>query len=233
MQSFRHRSQEKEFLDQPEINKKDLERNLWELDYINSHLGGHNVTIKGIEHFLNKNNTIKSIIDVGCGGGDTLAALSNFFAKKNIQVKLTGIDLLPEAIEFAKNKYGGLNIDFICTDYKDYPIANKHDLAINSLICHHLYENELFNFISFNRNISNYGFIINDLHRHPLAYYSIGVLTKLFSKSYMVKNDAPLSVKKGFIKGELSEVLKSSQIPKFKISWEWAFRLLVIAENEN
>ena len=54
---------------------------------------------------------------------------------------------------------------------------------------------------------AKHGFFINDLHRHPLAYHSIRILTSLFSKSYLVKNDAPLSVLRGFKKKELEDLL--------------------------
>jgi hypothetical protein len=76
---------------------------------------------------------------------------------------------------------------------------------------------------------ANLGFFINDLHRHPLAYYSIRFLTALFSKSYLVKNDAGLSVKRGFSKTELLHLVKP--FTNFEVKWMWAFRWLVIVKN--
>ena len=75
------------------------------------------------------------------------------------------------------------------------------------------------------------GFFINDLHRHPFAYYSIRILTSLFSKSYLVKNDAPLSVLRGFKKKELSALLDKAGISNYTIQWKWAFRWLVIVRS--
>jgi hypothetical protein len=75
---------------------------------------------------------------------------------------------------------------------------------------------------------SRSGFFINDLHRHPLAYHSIRLLTCFFSKSYLVKHDAPLSVLRGFKKKEMEELLNSAGIQHYKIQWKWAFRWLVI-----
>jgi hypothetical protein len=71
------------------------------------------------------------------------------------------------------------------------------------------------------------GFFINDLHRHFLAYYSIKILTGLFSKSYLVKNDAPLSVQRGFIKKEWEDLMHKSAIDNYSIQWKWAFRWLI------
>jgi hypothetical protein len=78
------------------------------------------------------------------------------------------------------------------------------------------------------KNNSTLGFFVNDLHRHPLAYYSINLLTSIFSKSYLVKNDAPLSVARGFKKNELEDVLQQSSITHYQLKWKWAFRWLLL-----
>jgi hypothetical protein len=78
---------------------------------------------------------------------------------------------------------------------------------------------------------SNIGFFINDLHRHPFAYYSIKWLTGLFSKSYLVKNDAPLSVLRGFKRKELEMFNVQCSILNARLKWKWAFRWLLIAYN--
>jgi hypothetical protein len=79
---------------------------------------------------------------------------------------------------------------------------------------------------------SRIGFFINDLHRHSLAYHSIRLLTRLFSKSYLVKNDAPISVTRGFKKNELENFLINAGIADYTIQWKWAFRWLVTSTNK-
>jgi len=71
------------------------------------------------------------------------------------------------------------------------------------------------------------GWFINDLHRHYLAYHSIRWLTKWFSKSYLVKNDAPLSVLRGFNRREWLELLRQADVRHGKVQWKWAFRWLI------
>lgn len=80
---------------------------------------------------------------------------------------------------------------------------------------------------------STVGFFINDLHRHQLAYHSIKWLSRIFSKSYLVKNDAPLSVARGFTKSEWLSLIQSARISKFTIEWKWAFRWLIIVIGNN
>jgi hypothetical protein len=69
-------------------------------------------------------------------------------------------------------------------------------------------------------------FLMNDLHRHPFAYFSIFFLTNIFSKSYLVKNDAKLSVLRGFRKQELVALISQSTIVHYQLRWCWAFRWL-------
>jgi hypothetical protein len=54
-------------------------------------------------------------------------------------------------------------------------------------------------------------------------------LTALFSKSYLVKNDAPLSVKRGFKKSELISLLKKAGFTDYSVKWSWAFRYKIVA----
>jgi hypothetical protein len=66
--------------------------------------------------------------------------------------------------------------------------------------------------------------IINDLHRHWLAYHSIKLLTRFFSDSYLVKNDAPLSVWRAFQRNELKRLVEEAGIDRYSLRWMWAFR---------
>jgi hypothetical protein len=70
--------------------------------------------------------------------------------------------------------------------------------------------------------------IINDLERNRFAYYAIKYLTKFFSKSYLVKNDAPLSVLRGFKKTEWIEMIQLAGAKNYSVKNKWAFRHEVI-----
>jgi hypothetical protein len=72
------------------------------------------------------------------------------------------------------------------------------------------------------------GFFINDLQRNAFAYHAIRAITRLFSQSYLVKNDAPLSVARGFHKDEWTAILKKAGLENYTIEWKWAFRYLIV-----
>ena len=70
--------------------------------------------------------------------------------------------------------------------------------------------------------------VINDLHRHPLAYYGIRWLTRLLRGSYLVQHDAPLSVARAFTRRDWQRLLAAAGITHYALRWRWAFRWQVV-----
>jgi 2-polyprenyl-3-methyl-5-hydroxy-6-metoxy-1,4-benzoquinol methylase len=224
--SFKHRSYQKELLDRENIPFEDIKRNMLELDFINTHLGGHKITLKGIKAFA-KTSPL-SITEIGCGDGNNLRVIKEWCRKKNIEAKITGIDINKECIEFARQRPLNKDIKFTWSDYRLVKFDVLPDILFSSLFCHHFSDEELIAMMQWMHRNSRIGFFINDLHRHPLAYYSIKLLTRFFSKSYLVKHDAPLSVKRGMLKSEWQEIFARAGIANYTIQWQWAFRWLII-----
>ncbi len=230
--SLSTRSYEKELLDNDDIPYTDLLINLRELNTVNTFLGGHNITCKGVDHFINSIPASSlTIAEIGCGGGDNLFAIKKHLAKKQRKAKLTGVDIKRECIAYAQES--GPEIEWICSDYRTVKWSgDKPDVIFSSLFCHHFTDDELVAQMQWLKVNSRVGFFINDLHRHALAYYSIKIITKLFSRSYLVKNDAPLSVKRGFKKSEWVKILSDAGIKNYRIKWQWAFRYLICVNHE-
>ena len=227
MPDFTSRSTKAEYLDQPTVNKKELFLNLAELDRINQLLGGHTATVKGVERLLEDRSKVYHLVDFACGGGDTLRHLALWSKKSGYRLKLYGFDILPEAIEFAKSNSKGYDISYKVADFNNYRPSHQVDIACNALVCHHFYDHTLDSFLLKMKELAEVGIVINDLHRHPLAYHSIQVLTRFFSKSLYVKHDAPLSVLKGFSKSEWQQTLDRLGFEQYHLEWVWAFRHLI------
>jgi 2-polyprenyl-3-methyl-5-hydroxy-6-metoxy-1,4-benzoquinol methylase len=230
--NFSKRIYDKELLDRDDIPFTDILQNMKELNTINHWLGGHQITLLGLTKILALKKTPASalhIAEIGSGGGDNLRILQAYCNKHSIPSTFTGIDINEHCIAAAKLKDPTSSIRYIHSDFQDVLFEAKPDIIFSSLFCHHFVESDLVNIFQWMYANSKHGFFINDLQRHPIAYYSISILTKLFSKSYLVKNDAPLSVRRGFSKKELIELLAQAGISNYKVSWQWAFRFLVIA----
>jgi 2-polyprenyl-3-methyl-5-hydroxy-6-metoxy-1,4-benzoquinol methylase len=226
--TFIQRSYQPELLDAPDIPFADIKRNMQELNTINTLLGGHAITVKGIAQLIGNRKEIH-VCEIGCGGGDNLIAINNYCQHHHIKVHFAGIDIKQACIDFAATKTAlQLNTDWIVSDYEQIYFDSKPDIIFSSLFCHHFTDEQLITQLQWMQANSKLGFFINDLERNCIAYYAIKFITKMFSKSYLVKNDAPLSVLRGFTKQEWMRLFAKAGIKTYSITWQWAFRYLII-----
>ena len=234
MPDFSQRSAEVEIMDDLGYAGELMDRTLRELEIINKWLGGNNVTIDGINKLLKSRDQDKvvTIADLGCGRGDMLRLIDNWARKKNKAVRLVGIDANPYIINAASEnlkRYPHIQFQAINIFSPEFQ-SQKFDIIIGTLFYHHFSDKELAMFFHQLKRQAAIGFIINDIHRHPFAFYSIKLLTTFFSRSSMVKFDAPLSVLRAFKKDELINVFKAAGITNFAIHWKWAFRWQVLVQ---
>lgn len=232
---FLHRSGEAELLDAPGIPEELLFRNLRELDMVNRTLGGHAITLAGIKALVTDKSKTYTIADIGCGGGDAMKYIARWAQKNGFRVQLTGVDMNAACVAYTKKACRGFpDIGAVVMDYRDYlRQASGVDIVHCSLFCHHLDDEELIELFGFMSRHARCGFVINDLQRHWFAYYGIWLLTRLLNGSPLVKNDAPLSVLRGFRKSELLSLFEKAGIKNVSLRWRWAFRYLAIGKSNN
>lgn len=215
------------------IKGKIIVQTLNEIERINRLLGGNSVTIDGLRKLFEKSPgspALISVADLGCGGGAMSDLVWIWGLRNNLHMKITGFDANPHIIDYCNTRFHNhQKLHFECLDIKENSFTSQRfDIIMATLFIHHFTNEELVSLISQFATQTRIGIVINDLHRHWLAYYAIKIITKLFSKSEMVKYDAPLSVLRGFKKTELIEILKKSGIKNFSIKWKWAFRWQII-----
>lgn len=214
-------------MDEPDIPFPAIAQTLKELNLINTWLGGHSITIDGVKGFINRNSSL-TVCEIGCGGGDNLFAIDKYFRKNKIRADYIGIDMNAGCIAFAKKRYPELNCKWICSDYAMVDFEDmKPSVIFSSLFCHHFTDEQLVFMLKWLQENSVNGFFINDLHRHWLAYYLIKYITRYLSKSYLVKNDACISVARSFTRMEWQNLFNDAGINDYSIEWRWAFRYLV------
>jgi ubiquinone/menaquinone biosynthesis C-methylase UbiE len=232
MPDFSRRSTGPELMDDLHAKGRDLHQALHELESINYLLGGNYVTLNGVTQLL-ENTTPGSelhIADLGCGSGDMLKLVRRLLEKQKLPATLTGIDANPNVISFATSNTPAAcriryqSLDILSQEFRD----KRFDIVIATLFFHHFTDEQLIRFFKQLKGQVTTGMIINDIHRLWFSYYAIKWLTKFFSRSPMVKHDAPVSVLRGFRKHELKKILREAGIRNYKIKWRWAFRWQVV-----
>jgi hypothetical protein len=213
-----------ELMDDFSIQDDRIDLALRELRLINYFLGGNNGSKRGVSKMISKLQTDKIfLLDAGSGSSDVLDDLK----KKHKTVQIISLDRNKRVCNFIKknNNYKPM---VVCGDAFNLPFKNKSvDIIHASLFLHH-FDNENLKIIlkKFN-DAAKHGIVINDLHRSLRAFLAIKILTLLFSRSELVRSDAPISVRKGFVKRELTGLLEEMHFSNYDIGRKWAFRWLI------
>ena len=229
-----NRSNDIEIMDDFSLKGKILKDTLNKLELTNRLLGGNKVTILGLKKLIEKipKNNIITIIDLGCGNGDILRDIAKFGKKNKYSFKLVGVDANIAAIGYARELSKNhpeicfKSIDILSEDFKD----ESYDVVLCTLFLHHFKNKELISFLRKTIQKATIGIVVNDLHRHKLAYY-LFKLIGIFVKNKTFKKDGLTSVLRAFKRKELEYI--SSQIKvHFSIQWKWPFRYLWIMRKD-
>jgi len=229
-----HRSSEIEMMDDFTIEGVVFRDTLDKLEIINRFLGGNKLTINGLKKLLenqSKNKTI-TIVDLGCGHGDILRDVAEFGRKKNYSFKLIGIDANFAAIEYARElskEYSELSFEMIDIFSEDFK-KQSYDIVLCTLFLHHFKNEELISFLKSTIKKVTIGVVINDLHRHKLAYY-LFKLIGFFIKNKMIREDGLISILRAFKRKDLENISIQMKV-QFSIQWKWAFRYLWVLKKD-
>lgn len=228
MPDFSKRSTEEEMMDDFSLGNEIIHPIMDELEVINKLLGGYSVFFDAFKQLrLTDGMTVS---DWGCGGGDSLRVLADWARRRRLKLNFVGVDATPSALEYARKKsirypeISYIQADVLAGQLKE----GQFDIVISSLFTHHFKDEDWIKLIQNMVSCSRNAVVVNDLHRHWFAYHSIGVLTKVFSRSAMVKHDSMLSVMRGFKRGELETLLSRAGVLRYSLNWKWAFRWQLI-----
>jgi hypothetical protein len=220
---FLKRSYQKEMMDDFSIIDERIDTALSDLKIVNKFLGGTETSIAGFKILFNgKKISNLRVLDIGAGASDIFYKLNDKFSN----IHFYSLDRSKKICKMLSERSGTIPI---FGDVLHAPVIPKSvDVVHSSLFIHHFTEEEIKEIIISSLLTANCGIVINDLRRSVLALIGIILLTSLFSKSVLVKNDAPISVKRGFLKRELINLLEDLGINKYKIKRKWAFRWLIV-----
>ena len=214
MPDFSVRARTTELMDDLSRPAAEFDQAYRELESINRRLGG----IRAIERFLPPGHGLR-ILDVAAGGCDVGDALA-----ERRSCRVVSLDINPLGLRRTRRT------EPVAGDGTRLPFPDAtFDAVICSLSFHHLTDSECGQVLREMWRTSRGCILVNDLHRHPVAWVSIWILARLFSKSVMVRHDGPVSVRRAFRPRELRDIARRAGLSA-QVHRSFPFRLVLVGQ---
>lgn len=226
---FASRSRQSEWLDADDIDAADLAACLHDLASVNTVTLARLPTLAFMRRVARRaDGPSLSVLDVGSGEGDMLRRIARWRARRGTALRLEGVDLNPASALAARAATPpGLPITYRTGNVFDEPPGSV-DVVISSLTTHHMSDDEIVRFLRWMEQTARRGWFINDLHRHPLAYYGFKALAATAGWHPMVRHDGAISVTRSFTRADWRRLLRAAGLNKVaQVRWHLPFRFCV------
>jgi len=197
---FSRRADLHELMDEP-CDREVLRACLRDLARVNQWFLGYRPVLdwlKGMSR-ASRNGPLR-ILDVGCGYGDGLRRIENWAREFGVAVKLTGLDLNPDAVAIAvEATLPGSAIQWLATDVFEHKMAEPAHLVVSSLFTHHLPDGDVVRFVRWMEAHAELGWFVNDLSRAPIPYHLFRWFSRAARLHPFVQHDGPVSFLRAFV----------------------------------
>lgn len=166
------------------------------------------------------------LLDVGFGHGDVLRSIARWATRRGIACELVGVDLNPRSEPAARAATAReLPIRYVTGDYAELA-GERWDFIVSSLVAHHMTHDQLIAFLRFMDRHARMGWLVNDLHRHIIAYLGFPMLATVMRVHRIVREDGTLSVARAYRPKEWPPILAEAGVSA-RIYRAFPFRLCV------
>lgn len=211
------RSAETEWLDGADLHPAELAAVLRDLARFNGAMLGHRPVLAWLAGAVRHvpQGEVLTLIDVGCGYGDLLRAIRRWANRRDLPLRLIGLDLSRETIGIAQVATDAADdIDYRVGDIFAAGAGQPVDFIVSSLLTHHLSDAMIVAFLSWMEETARRGWFVYDLQRHALPYHFIGLAGRLMRLNPIVVHDGRISVKRSLTRAEWSARLAEAGLAK-------------------
>ncbi len=219
------------------IDDARLARSLHQLRFVNRYLGGYSAALAELRRVRATCNGLIRILDLGCGIADYAEVIAQWASALHppLAVEILATDANPATVAYASRALDlrlppaiRRLISVEVADARSLSFDDKDfDIVLASMFLHHFDNDDVVRIIGEMDRVARQGIVVNDLLRHPVAYYAISAITNVLPATPMVRHDGPLSVLRAFTPGELSDLARVAGLARFRLSRRWAYRLVL------
>ena len=224
MTSLAVRATAEELMDAPDLPAADYATVLRDLAQVNAVTLAARPTLAFLRRVTRPGGHYR-LLDVGFGDGDMLRRIARWGQRHDRRFDLVGVDLNPNSAPAARVRTPASGIDYRTGDYRALA-AEPWDLVISSLVAHHMTREQLVAFLAFMARHARAGWLVNDLHRHAVAYAAWPALAAAFRWHPIVRHDGHLSIARSYRPPEWPALLREAGV-KARVYRAFPFRLCV------
>lgn len=224
------RQRRPELMDQPDLDPSQLRLALKGIARVNRLSFSSRLLWRSIRHLAKQTRPRPlRVLDLACGSGDVAITLASRARAAKLAVQITGCDINPVAIEFARQKAldSGADIRFHTLDVLNEDLPSGFDIVTCSLFLHHLEEKDAERVLRKMRRATRQLVLVNDLVRSRWGFLLAWVGTRVLSRSPIVHFDGPVSVEGAFTRAEAQNIAERAGLHGATVRRRWPFRYLL------
>ena len=224
---------EEELLDAGEGTDKDVAHSLLDLRRINRFLGGRKVILRALSSCLDGSSLQKiSLLDVGTGSADIPMAIAADCRRSGLESFITAVDISERNLRVSRSRLNvSADINLVQADSLKLPFASRSfDFVTASLFLHHFRDEDVVRLLADFGRIAKRAVIINDLVRNLVPYYFTRVAGPMLAWIFLTRNDASVSVLRGFTPDEMKDLARLAGLSNIKVKRSFPYRLSLVAD---
>ena len=221
-----------EWMDLPTFDLSQVVGTFRFIEIVNRWLGG---TAALVSFFAQESrewqqDRVYHVLDAGCGSGDCAVALARWGRRRGLRLHIDAVDNHPLTADLARRTCAAFpEITCACRDVFALD-GQRYDYILMSMFLHHFPDEQIPGVLTHFLASCRRRLVVNDLVRSPLHYAGTWLFTLLTSEVF--RHDARLSVRKGFVPGDLERLLRDHGIRNFRLERRFFYRLLLTIGKE-
>ena len=176
------------------------------------------------------------VLDIASGGGHLVVSLARRAAIEGIPLDVTGWDVSPVAIEYARTlaeRASVTKVRFERADALRDPMPGGIDVVVCTLFLHHRPDVDAATLLRRMRDAARQMVVISDLRRTRLGYLFTWVGCRLLSRSHVFHVDGTRSVAAALTTDEARGMAERAQLAGAQVSEIWPQRWLLVWRQTN
>lgn len=211
-----------EILDDPEVSADLMTRSMSDVARANALFGGRRAAIAELSCALGGMGAQGSLLDVGTGQGDIPAAAKRIARKLGLDLWTIGLDMSLTLV----SKHRDRNDVVARGDGMHLPFKDKSvDVVMASQVLHHFEFDDAVIVVREMNRVARQRVVISDLRRSIFAIAGIWAASFPLGFHPVSRHDGVVSVMRGFLPQELSDIVKTATGVVPDVSHRLGFRV--------